>query len=123
MINIRKLVALDMLLHGTRFILAEFAFGVLCPLLLFVLFLRAKLLGGDEPLWVTLMDCWLIGIAINYIPLFIYAVMIARKGSVAEEGQPERASVIKYSIQQFIIFIPLLVALIAFIQENRRQRE
>jgi len=60
--------------------------------------------------------------AVNYIPLFIYAVVIARKGSAAEEGQPERAHVMKYSLQQFIIFVPLLVVIVVFVQESRRYR-
>jgi len=121
-INIRKLVALDMLLHGTRFILAEFAFGILCPIVIFIVFLRAKSLDVVQPLWVILLGYWLVGLAVNYIPLFIYAVIIAGNGSVAEEAQPERANVLKYSLQQFIIFIPLLVAVVALLQESRRYR-
>jgi hypothetical protein len=122
MINIRKLVALDMLLHGARFILMEFAFGILLPFLFAFINLRSFFAGNAQPLWVTVVGFWLIGIGINYIPPFIYAVIIARKGSIEEEGQPERVNIMKYSIQQVIIFIPLIIVVLAVIQESQRKK-
>ena len=111
-----------MFLHGKRFILVEFAFGVIFPILFAIVNLRLIFVSASPPLWATLMGIWLIGIGINYVPLFIYALIIARKGSVIEEGQPERANVMKYSLQQFIIFVPLLVAILTLLQESRRQK-
>lgn len=67
------------------------------------------------------MGIWLVSIATNYIPLFIYAVSIARGGTVKEEGQPELARAKRYGIQQIIILVPFLVVLLALLQEFRRQ--
>ena len=120
MINLRKLVALDMLLHGKRFIFGELAIGVLLPLILGLSFLRGGLFGQVQPVWETILGFWLVGIAVNYIPLFVYAVLIARSGTIEEEGQPEMARVKIYSIQQVVIFVPFLVAILALLQEGRR---
>ncbi len=118
MINIRKLAAVDMTLNGTRFIIAEFAIGSVLPLTLGFFSIRAGRLGTVQADWEIARGSWLIGIAINYIPLFIYAILIARSGTAKEEGQPELAHVKRYSIQQLIIFIPFLVAVLAIIQES-----
>ena len=67
-----------------------------------------------------LLGLWMMSVAVNYIPLFIYAVLIARSGTAKEEGQPELDHVKRYSIQQAIIFIPFLVVLLAIIQEHSR---
>jgi hypothetical protein len=111
-----------MFLHGKHFILAEFGFGIVFPVLFAIINLRRIFVGAAQPLWVTLVGIWLIGIGINYIPLLTYAVIIARKGSIEDEGQSERVNVMKYSLQQFIIFIPLLVAIIALIQESHQHK-
>lgn len=122
MINIRKLVAVDMVLHDTRFILGEFAIGIVLPLTLGFISLRTGLFGPVPVGREIVLGLWMVSIAVNYIPLFIYAVLIARSGTVKEEGQPELAHVKCYSIQQAIIFIPFVVALLAIIQESRRVR-
>ncbi len=120
MVNIRKLAAVDMTLNGTRFIIAEFAIGIVLSLILGSLSIRAGLSGTIPVGWEIVIGFWIIGIALNYIPLFIYAVILARNGTVKEEGQPELAQVKRYSIQQVIILIPLFVAVLAIVQESRR---
>lgn len=122
MINIRKLVAVDMTLHGTRFIIAEFAIGIVLPLILGFFAIRAGLFGSAPVHREVVLGFWLIGVAVNYLPLFIYALLIARSGTVKEEGQPELANVKRYSLQQVIIFIPFFVAVLAIMQEGRRIR-
>jgi hypothetical protein len=121
MIDIRKLAALDMTLHGTRFIIAEFAVGIVLPLIFGFFSLRAGLSGTVQVPRQIVLGLWLIGVAVNYIPLFLYAVDLARKGTVKEEGQPELAHVKRYSIQQAILFIPLIVAVLAIVQEASRR--
>ena len=121
MINIRKLVAVDMALHSAQVIMAEFALGIALPLILGLLSIRAGFIGPVQSWWETALGLWLVGIAANYVPLLIYAVAIARDGTVKQEGQPELAQVKKYGIQQLIILIPFLVVVLAFVQESRRR--
>ena len=121
MINIRKLAAVDMALNGTRFIVTEFAIGIVLPLILGLFSIRDGLSGAVQISWQTLLGFWLISIAANYVPLFIYAVRIARGGTVMEEGQSELAHAKRYSIQQVIILVPFLVVFLAIIQESRRR--
>lgn len=116
LINVRKLVALDITLHGPRFILLEFGVGT-----------PAILLVG---LWLMLtssvfiLGLYLFLTGINYLPLFYYAVAISRKGSARSEVEADLAQnkhyVRKYSLQQLVIFIPLVVLLIALVQEIKK---
>src|SRR5689334_853980 len=83
-LNVRKLVALDMAFLGTRVIVAEYAAGVVLPAALAVLSLRkGNLLFGLPLLW----------IALNYVPLFLHSVDLARKGTARQEvgGQLDRS--------------------------------
>lgn len=122
MINIRKLAALDMLLHGVRLIQAEFGIGILVPVMLGVRLLRAGWSPAAKSGWDIGLGLWLIGMAANYVPLFIYTILIARAGTIQEEGQPELPQVKRYSLQQVIIFVPFLVAALAVMQERRRTK-
>src|SRR5690348_11643613 len=76
MINIRKLVAFDMAVHSPRFILAEFVIGAI-GIPAFGVFSLFR--GG------TKMGLYSLSIGINYIPLLIYAAIIARKNSAKQE--------------------------------------
>ena len=108
MIKIRKLVAVDMAWLGARLILAEYALGIVLPLALGILSVRAGWFSAVRWGWGTILGLWLIGIAANYIPLFVYAVLIARAGTVKAEGQPE--------------LVPVLVVILAIAQESRSGR-
>lgn len=120
MIQIRKLVAVDMAWLGQRVILAEYALGILLPLVLGVLSLRAGWRGGLG--WETILGIWLVGIAANYVPMFIYAVVIARAGTVQAEGRPELANAKRYGVQQVMLLVPLLVCIVAIVQERKPKR-
>ena len=84
-IEVRKLAAVDMVLHGTRVIVAEFAIGVLLLLAVGLVSLRV---GLDQSLdwsnWQAVFGIWLVAIAANYVPLFLYALAIARAGTVQQ---------------------------------------
>ncbi len=122
MITIRKLVAVDMAWLGARVIVAEYALGIVLPLALGLLSLRPVLSGVLRLDSQTVLGVWLVGVGVNYIPLFLYAVVIARAGTAKEEGQPELARARRYGVQQAIILVPFSVAVIAALQE-RRQRQ
>jgi hypothetical protein len=82
-----------------------------------VLSIRAGRFGPVQSGWETALGIWLIGIAANYLPLFVYAVLIARGGTVKEEGLPELAHAKRYTAQSVIILVPFLVAVLALVQE------
>ena len=123
MINIRKLVAIDLLLHGPRFIIIEFALGIVFLLAFGMMTLYADLAGRVRSSWGFVLGFWLVAMAVNYIPLFIYAVQINRNRTAKQEGEPELANVKRYSVQQVVILIPFLVMALALLQEfHSRQK-
>ena len=108
--SVRKLVALDIYAHGYTFVLL--AFGIGTPLLfLFGLWLITA--GQISGYYLTL-------VGFNYIPLLLYAIDIKRKNSAVKEGKSEMASATQYGIRQFLLLIPLLVFVLAIIQELDR---
>jgi hypothetical protein len=119
MINLRKLVAVDLLIHGKRFILVEFALGIVLPLLLGIFSIRSGLSNQHLSNWQTILGISLLGIGTNYIALFLNAILISRKDTVREEGQSELAHVRRYGAQQVVILIPMLVVIVALLQEMR----
>ena len=122
MIKIRKLAAVDMAWLGIRVVVAEYALGVILPLFLGILSIRSGLLSPVVPNWETILGFWLVAISANYIPLLIYAVLIAKSGTAKKEGDPELVHAKKYALQQTIILVPFLVVLLALLQglESRR---
>ncbi len=71
----------------------------------------------------AVMTFWPVSLAINQVPLFIHAFLIARGGTVKEEGQSELVRAKRYSVQQVGILIPFLVAVLALIQESYQQKK
>jgi hypothetical protein len=123
LIEVRKLAAVDMWWLGTRVVVAEYALGVVLPLALGLVSVGVGL--GHEPdltQWQVVLGIWLVTIAANYVPLFLYALALARTGTVQEEGQPELKHARRYGIQQVIILVPLLVVTLAITQEHRRRK-
>jgi len=123
MINIRKLAAVDMAWLGAKVIVTEYALGIILPLVLGLLSIRSALFRTAFVGWEALLGFWLVAIALNYIPLFIYAVILARVGTAKEEGQLELARAKRYGIQQVIILVPLMVVIVALTQEGRRRQK
>lgn len=111
-LNVRKLVALDMTFLGTRVIVAEYAAGVLlCALITFFALRRGTWWLGIPLLW----------IALNYVPLFLHAVDLARRGTARQEvaaelADPKQAR--SYSWRQLWILVPFAVLLLALAQRG-----
>jgi hypothetical protein len=122
LIEVRKLAAVDMAWLGTRLVLAEYALGVVLPLALGLMSLRSGL-ADAAPGWQTLLGVWLVTIAGNYVPLFLYALAIVRGGTVQEEGLPELKHARRYGVQQAMILVPFLVVGVAWAQERRRRKQ
>lgn len=124
-INIRKLAALDIVFHGPRLILAEFAFAVIfgssMGILQFFLFFH----NPDHPLPVGLMGIYLSCIAINYTPLLLYTIAFARNKSarqeVAFELEHKPVYARKYTRQSIWLLLPLVVPALVIFQELQKR--
>lgn len=123
LIEVRKLVAVDMAWLGAKAVMIEYSLGMLLPLALGLLSLGA---GYSRSFslsnWQVVFGLWLVAIAANYVALFIYAVAIARAGTVEKEGRPELVKARRYGVQQAIILVPLLVVALALAQERGRRK-
>jgi len=113
---VRKLVALDLTLHGPRFIGIEFGVGT--PLILAAgAYLAAGPAGLGRPL-----GLYLLLTGINYLPVLAYTVILLRARSWKSEVEEGLASdphyVRKYSAQQLLIFVPFAIVLLAALQER-----
>lgn len=107
--SVRKLTAVDIALHGSRFILIEFGGGVFLLALFAVLGL---IRSHAHSLWAW----YLAGLAVNYIPLLLHAIAIVRKGSAKDEVGSElrdRAALMRYTRQQFWLLVPFVVGIAA----------
>ena len=113
---------MDMAWLGAKVIVAEYALGIILPLALGVFTLHRTFSSPNRLTWQTILGMWLISIAANYLPLFLYAVSIAKAGTVKAEGESELPHARQYGVQQVIILIPFLVVVIAVIQERRRRK-
>ena len=112
MINPRKLAAIDIAFLGSKFIIAEFAAGVLlCAALGAFTILRAGSLGQRA------FGLYLICLGINYVPMLVYAIAITQgQGAQAEIGDElsnSRRAMAKYRRQSIFLLLPMLVPVIA----------
>jgi hypothetical protein len=82
--NTRKLAAIDIFFLGYKVVFAEYVVGVLFSLALgvFVLF-RA------HSLWGAALGAYLICLAINYVPMLLYAIAIANEKNAHAEIDAE----------------------------------
>ncbi len=115
-INVRRLVALDITLHGPPFIAIEFGLGTpgIIAVGIFVAVRGPFLLG-----------LYLLLTGINYLPILIYTIIILRAGTATSEVEGEMSAdvhyVRKYSTQQFLIFIPFAIVALALTQLNKSE--
>lgn len=122
-LNVRRLVALDMALHGKRFIVTEFAAGVLLSGALGVLSIVTGLRSRGHGLsWQLLIGIALLWIALNYVPLLIHAVELARQGTARQEAAAELADLRlarSYLWRQLWILVPFAVVVLDLAQRSR----
>src|SRR5262252_2722946 len=97
-INIRKLAALDIAFHGPKFILIEFALGVFgCAALGLFSIYFGIFHSPNHSLFVAAMGCFLLWVALNYVPPLIYAISIVRHNSAQQEVAYELAHKDRYA--------------------------
>jgi len=124
--NIRKLAALDIAFHGPKFILIEFAFGVLgCATPgLFSLY-YGLFHDPNHSQFAIIMGIILLWIALNYVPLLIYAINIVKHQSahqeVAYELEHRDKYAGKYLRQSTLLLIPLAIPTLAVYQELQKR--
>jgi hypothetical protein len=125
-INVRKLVALDIALHGARFIVGEFAIGIaLCAALGVWLAVSGLPLGHAASAFKLVLGAYFLCLALNYVPMLLYAIALARSKSARQEAAAEMPAKgkypIKYAVQQLLLVVPLAIPLLALGQEMRRR--
>jgi hypothetical protein len=122
--NVRKMVAIDLLIHGKRFILIEFGVGT--P---FMVALGAFILWGAHAQpgapftpagWLGLYS---LSLACNYAPLLIYAIGFVRRGDARAAVAYEAAHLAKYAPwygkQQALLFVPFFALALALWQAGQ----
>ena len=108
LVNVRKLVAWDISLHGSKFILAEFGIGTPAILIIGTCFI---LIGQ------LLIGSYLVLIGVNYLPLLFYAIVRTRRGNkILEDFKQNKNLVRKYTTQQALILVPFAIVLLAITQ-------
>lgn len=126
LINVRKLAALDLVLHGPWFILAEFGFAVALGAALGVYLTYDGLFSsqGHSPV-ALIMGIYTLLLGINYVPLLLHAIDLVRHRAAADELAYELTRkdyyVRKYSIQQFLVLVPLALPILALQQGAQRR--
>jgi hypothetical protein len=124
-INIRKLAALDIVFHGPRFILAEFALGVVGCAAGGAYSLSFFFHSASHPLIAAILGFVLPWNALNYVLLLLYAISIVRHRSaeleVAFELEHKGFYALKYTVQSALLFLPLVVPILAIVQEMQKR--
>jgi hypothetical protein len=123
-INVRKLAALDLYYRGSRFILFEFGFVVFG---IGSLGFLSVILDLTQSAVATAIGVYLLCLGVDYVPLLVYGIVIARRGSAKTEIALELADEArfrrKYGVQQALLMVPLFMAMLALSQELRGRRE
>ncbi len=123
--NVRKLAALDIVFHGPRLILTEFAIAVILGggLGIFQFFLFFH--NPSHPLPVGFMGLFFSWTALNYVPLLLYAISIARSKSarqeVAFELEHKEFYARKYTLQSMWLLLPLVGPILTIFQEMQKR--
>ena len=126
MLDVRKLAALDIHFLGPTLILAEFAVGVVGPLVFGALTLRI----AQRHSWswaATLFGSYLFALGVNYLPLLLHAVALVRNNTasavIADELSDKAATMAKYRRQSLYLLLPLVVPMVAMMQERKRRND
>ncbi|HEX4208692.1 MAG TPA: hypothetical protein VHZ51_31720 [Ktedonobacteraceae bacterium] len=124
-INIRKLAALDLVFHGPKFILAEFALAVILCAAFGIFSLFVSFRTPSHPALSIIIGLVLSWLAISYVPLLLYAVDIVKRKSaqqeVAFELEHRDFYARKYTLQSFLIALPLVVPILTIVQEMQKR--
>lgn len=125
MVEVRKLVAVELTFLGPKIIVAEYAIAVAVGLTVGVLSLRAGLFR-THALWQTLLGLYLLFVVLTYAVLLAFAIAMARRGDcrleIADELENKSATFRKYRRQSLWLLVPLAVPLAAMAQNRTVQK-
>lgn len=113
MISVRKLVSLDIYVHGAKFILIEFGLGVAA-------LIGLGALGVIRSHGRSYLSWYLIALSVNYIVLLVYAMLLISKTiHCISPSTTDKSEMWRYTRQMFFILVPLMVPVLAMWQELR----
>ena len=118
--NVRKLVALDIVFQGPGLILLELSAGVGVPLLIGILFL-----ARGRVLWETVLGWYMLALALNYLTLLLHAINLGTQERAATEveaelGAERDGAIRRYGVGAVVLLLPLVVPVMAVAQALRR---
>jgi hypothetical protein len=121
MINVRRLVAVDLSGLGPKIIISEFALAVIgAPALGVFTLLRSRSPGG------IVFGITLIGVGVNYVPLLVHAIDLVHhkqvETEIAAENTDRRAIHAKYRRQSLWLLLPFVVAVAAVCRTDKWRR-
>jgi len=122
MINVRKLAALDIVFHGPKFILIEFALAVFICGSIGLLILH----GANHSPLMIILGSFFLGVSLNYLPLLLYSINIVKHKSaqqeVAYELEHKDRYAGKYTLQSIILLLMPLAMLLLAVYQNVSKR-
>jgi hypothetical protein len=117
-INVRKLAALDIVFHGPKFILIEFALAVFICASVGLSILH----GANHSPLMIILGSFFLGVSLNYLPLLWYSINIVKHKSaqqeVAYELEHKDSYAGKYTLQSIILLVTPLAMLLLAVYQN-----
>jgi hypothetical protein len=121
-INVRKLAALDIVFHGPKFILIEFALAVFICASVGLSILH----GANHSPLMIILGSFFLGVSLNYLPLLLYSINIVKHKSaqqeVAYELEHKDRYAGKYTLQSIILLLMPLAMLLLAVYQNVSKR-
>jgi hypothetical protein len=128
-INVRKLAALDIAFHGAPPILVEFGAAIAIGAALGVWLTSTAIpVSQGAALFRLVLGAYFLCLAINYVPLLLYGIAVARRGSARQEAAAElaakdgRSARRRYGTQSLLLILPLVIPALALAQEMLGRR-
>jgi hypothetical protein len=127
-INVRKLAALDIALHGAPLILVEFGAAIAIGTAGGVWLTSTAIpVSQGAALFRLVVGAYLLCVAINYVPLLLYGIAVARHRSARQEAAAELVekdgrSARRYGAQSLLLILPLVIPALALAQEMLGRR-
>ena len=123
-LNVRKLAAIDLYFLGPVFIVGEFVIGVVGLGVLGLLTLRSGVRHSHSTTLIF-FGTYMLALALNYIPLLLCAIGLARSGTakieIASELIDRGAAMRKYRRQSLYILVPFAIVIACMYEEIQRR--